>query len=81
MLDDARDQPVERLWLYLTEAEAAELLAALQTRTEDEPAEWHAHIESEHGAGKALTVAVYDPMALPDDPQIRSFLGDDLWPE
>jgi hypothetical protein len=61
MIDDERDTPVNRLWLYLTESEAAALLEALHHRLDDPDPQWHAHVQSDHGADRTLTVAVYDP--------------------
>jgi hypothetical protein len=80
MIDDVRDSPVNRLWLYLTESEASTLLEALRGRLDDPDPEWHAHVESDHGSGKSLAVAVYDPAAVPADPRMRAFLERDEWP-
>jgi hypothetical protein len=81
MLDDSRDQPVDRLWLYLTREELIELVAALKSHADEGHADWHAHVESHHGQGKELTVAVYDPDHPPADEQFRRFIVDDVWPQ
>jgi hypothetical protein len=79
MIDDEQDLPVNRLWLYLTESEAVSLAEALRHRLEDPDPQWHAHIDSDHGDGKSLTVAVYNPASVPDDPKIGPFLERDEW--
>ena len=80
MIDDERDTPVNKLWLYLTETEAAALTEALRYRLDDPDPEWHAHIRSDHGSNKSLTVAVYKPESVPNDPKIGPFLERDEWP-
>jgi hypothetical protein len=79
MIDDERDRPVNRLWLYLTEKEITDLFEALRYRLEDPDPEWHAHIESDHGSNKSLTIAVYDPASVPSDSKIGPFLERDDW--
>jgi hypothetical protein len=79
MIDDERNVPVQKLWLYMTELEATQLLAGLQEGQGLRDQEWHAHVDSHHGEGVALTVAVYDPTNLPDDPMIAQFLSTGVW--
>jgi hypothetical protein len=81
MIDDTRDRPIDKLWLYLTQGEADQLVAALRERAEDayDP-EWHVHIESEGDTERSLSVAIYDPSALPEDATMHAFLKDGSWP-
>lgn len=79
MIDDERDRPVQRLWLYLTVQEVEDLLAALQNDDIGDDPGWHAHIDGRHDPGISLNVAVYDPDNLPDDPKIAEFFSSGTW--
>jgi len=79
ILDDGQDQPVSKIWLYLTEEEAADLLTALRERLDDSDPDWHAHIEDHGDTHWELTVAVYDSARLPEDPRIANFLERGEW--
>ena len=81
LLDDATNLPVDKVWAYLTQAEAAELLEALHDYFSDTPLspKWHAHVESDDGSAKELTVAIYDPDAPNDDPRWDAWFKEDRW--
>lgn len=81
ILDDTRDAPVERVWLYLTPDEAKAMVGALQDRLNDpdpDP-EWHAHVEASDGGEVEVTIALYNANDLPSDPKIAAFLRDGTW--
>jgi hypothetical protein len=80
MIDDTKDAPVQRLWLYLTDEEARALAEALRDQHDAQDADWHAHLASRDGHDVALSIAVYDPDHLPDDPRISAFLERGAWP-
>lgn len=81
IVDDVRDHPVDRIWIYLTETEARALVGTLQDRlNEAEPdTDWHAHLESSEDSEVGVTVAIYNPKDLPRDEKISAFLRDGTW--
>ena len=81
LLDDRANVPLDKVWAYLTKAEAAELLEALNDYLSDTPlrTEWHAHVESDDGRAKELTVAIYDPSASNEDPRWETWFKEDRW--
>jgi hypothetical protein len=80
LLDDEQERSIRRAWIYLTEGEAEQLMAHLQARRDEPDPDWHARLEAEEGDGIALTVAIYDPEALPADETVASFLEVREWP-
>jgi hypothetical protein len=81
ILDDVTEQPLRRVWLYLTEEEARQLFLSLQERLLNGPTpEWHTHIEDEWQKGTEVSVTIYDPEDPPTDPRVREFLASGLWP-
>ena len=81
LLDDEGNRPLNKVWLYLTEHEARELAESLAVHfTEGEDlGEWHAHLESEDGRAKEVTVAIYDPDAPHGDARWRDWFAQDRW--
>lgn len=81
LLDDGANVPLDRVWAYLTEAEATELLEALSEYFSDTPLlpGWHAHVESDDGRAKQLTVAIYDATATAEDPRWDAWFREDRW--
>lgn len=57
-MESEPDSELQVVWVYLTPAEAAELLVALEDRANDpspDP-EWHTHVTD--SAGRELTIAI-----------------------
>jgi hypothetical protein len=82
MLDDDKDQPVNRISLFLTEREVAHLLSSLQERLADPDPRWHMHIDDDGDKPWELTLAVYDPddlSAVADDERMATFLRTGDW--
>jgi hypothetical protein len=81
LLDDDRNRPVNKVWIYLTEDEARSMAQQLATLFEDDRAsrEWHCHVESDDGRAKELTLALYDPHEESGDLRWRGWFKDDRW--
>jgi hypothetical protein len=67
MIDDLRDQPVQKLWLCLTAEEATMVIEALQRGADEGDSDWHTHIQSADGRDIELTLMLYDVDDLSPD--------------
>jgi hypothetical protein len=81
LLDDSANVPLDKIWAYLTEREAAELLESLTDYFSETPPlpEWHTHVESDDGRAKELTIAIYEPSASTKDPRWETWFKEDRW--
>jgi hypothetical protein len=76
ILDEERDAPGSRIWLYLTPSEASELRDAL-TGLLAQPRDNHIHV-SDDEAQKEISVAIYDERTIGDFfPRIQQLLRED----
>ena len=80
-LDDVRDQPVDRIWLYLTEPEARAFLGTLEDRstTQSQMRSGMLTWTAPKGTEVGVTIAIYNPTDLSSDEKMSAFLRDGTW--